>query len=260
MGYFYFDESIHPRGNFALGAFVYSETPLDTAVRDALEKSGLDPNTNEFKSGVRIDHNPKSAIARDHLKAVLLNQCGIAVVVAPASPRNTLGEETLQGLNKVLSTTSFHSKTHTAFFDEGLFSGVAAAERETKKLSFAQPCDFRFEQDSRQVRGLQVADLVAHMAATMLLAQLGLVKKTVKAGPNSGYDPDSDMPLDFELWATLRRRFFSALPPPFETWKSQLNWQVDVASRGLHVSDSCDAVVKTAALARFGKMYLGCIH
>jgi len=34
----------------------------------------------------------------------------------------------------------------------------------------------------------------------MLLAELGLVKKTVKAG-EKGYDPDSDMELEFELWA-----------------------------------------------------------
>jgi len=27
----------------------------------------------------------------------------------------------------------------------------------------------------------------------MLLAELGLIKKMVKAGENSGYDPDSDM-------------------------------------------------------------------
>ena len=35
----------------------------------------------------------------------------------------------------------------------------------------------------------QLADLVAHTCAVMLLAELGLVKKTVKAGENSGYDP-----------------------------------------------------------------------
>ncbi len=96
--------------------------------------------------------------------------------------------------------------------------------------------------------------------ATMLLAQLGLVKKTIKAGPNSGYDSDGDMPLEFSLWATLRYNFFSTSQPPYETWKSELDFKVDVESRGLHISDSCDDAVKSAALSRFGSMYLGCIH
>ncbi len=111
-----------------------------------------------------------------------------------------------------------------------------------------------------KILGLRVADLIAHTCATMLLAQLGIVKKTIKAGPNSGYDPDGDMPLEFSLWATLRYNFFATSQPPYETWKSQLDFKVDVESRGLHISDSCDDAVKSAALSRFGSMYLGCIH
>jgi hypothetical protein len=111
-----------------------------------------------------------------------------------------------------------------------------------------------------KVLGLQVADLIAHTCATILRAQLGSVKKTIKPGPNSGYDPDGDMPLDFGLWAGLRYNFFAAAPPPYETWKSQLDFSVDVESRGLHISTLCDNAVKNAALFRFGKMYLGCIH
>jgi hypothetical protein len=94
----------------------------------------------------------------------------------------------------------------------------------------------------------------------MLLEQLGLLKKMVKAGENSGYDPNQHIELGFELWAGLRRRFFAAPPPPVDSWKSQLDYQVDVASRGLHIADGCDSCVRDAALARFGTMYLGCIH
>ncbi len=87
-----------------------------------------------------------------------------------------------------------------------------------------------------------------------------MVKKTVKAGPNSGYDPDADMPLEFELWAGLRYNFFATGPPPYDTWESQLDFKVDVESKGLHVSSSCEEFIKNAALSRFGSMYLGCIH
>src|SRR5260370_16778260 len=94
----------------------------------------------------------------------------------------------------------------------------------------------------------------------MLLAQLGLVKKTVKAGPNSGYDPDADMPLEFELWAGLRYNFFATGPPPYDTWESQLDFKVDVESKGLHVSSSCQNFIKNPPLSRFATIHLHSLH
>jgi hypothetical protein len=94
----------------------------------------------------------------------------------------------------------------------------------------------------------------------MLLFALGILKKTVKAGEHSGYDPDSDIGVDFELWAGLRWNFFGDPPPPIDTWQSELDWRSNVSSRGLHVADSCSPDVRSAALDRFGNMYLGCIH
>ena len=52
MGFFYFDESVHPKGKFALGAFAYSESSLEQPVADALRRSGLNPYIDEFKSGL----------------------------------------------------------------------------------------------------------------------------------------------------------------------------------------------------------------
>src|ERR1700687_1298180 len=260
MGFFHFDESLHPEAQFALGAFVYSEESLDATISEALYQSGLIPGVDEFKSGIRMDRNPKQAHARQLLKSILHERCGIGVIVAPDLPRQLLGHEALYGLNKILSTISFRSKSHDVFFDQGLFPHLFVGQQAIEVVSFAQSCRFHLEQDSKRFLGLQVADLVAHMCATMLLADLGLVRKTVKAGDNSGFDPGSDIELEFELWATLRRRFFAAPPPPVDSWKSQLDYQVDVESRGLHIAQSCDPRLRDSALARFGKMYLGCIH
>ncbi len=168
--------------------------------------------------------------------------------------------EALHGLNKILATMDSSRGASEVFFDEGIFGSDGAGKRAAGTICAGQPCSFRFEQDSRKILGLQVADLVAHTCATMLLDQLGLVMKTIKAGPNSGCDPDADMPLGFELWARLRWRFFALGPPPYDTWKSQEDFKVDVKSSGLHVSDACDESIKDAALSRFGYMYLGCIH
>jgi hypothetical protein len=260
MGFFYFDESIHPRCNFILGAFAYCEDSLDGPINDALNHSGLSPGVDEFKSGAYMRDNPGQVSARALLKSIVCNQCRIGVVVAPHTPRHLIGREALDGLNKILATGSFRSSSHEVFFDRGIFASVGAGQRQAETTCDGRPCSFHFEQDSRKILGLQAADLIAHTCATMLLDQLGLVKKTVKAGPNSGYDPDADMPLGFELWAGLRWNYFATGPPPYDTWKSQLDFKVDVQSQGLHISTSCDESIKSAALSRFGSMYLGCIH
>ena len=260
MGQFYFDESIHPRGKFALGAFVYSENSLNGPVADALRQCGLAPGIEEFKSGARMDSSPAQARARKRLQSVIRRNCRIGVVVTPHYPRQLFGHEALLGLNKILSKNGFESTSHDVFFDQGIFGCASASERAADALCGGRGCSFHFEQDSRQVLGLQVADLTAHTCATMLLAQLGVVKKMVKAGENSGYDPNSDMELEFELWANVRWNFFAAAPRHPDTWKSQLDFQVDVASRGLHIAETCHETVRNAALARFASMYLGCIH
>jgi hypothetical protein len=261
MGFFYFDESIHERGHFALGAFVYTEESLDGPVANAVSKGGLTPRVDEFKSGSRMDRCPAQARTRNLLHSVIFdNSCRIGVVVAPHYPCLALGPEAIGGLSKILSTNQFRSGSHEVFFDEGIFGTASAGSRAVEAMSVFQSSTFHFEQDSVQVLGIQVADLVAHTCATMLLAQLGVVKKMVKTGENSGYDPDSDVELEFKLWAGLRYNFFAAAPPPVSTWESQLDFQVDVKSRGLHIADRCEQKVRSAALARFGSMYLGCIH
>ncbi len=181
-------------------------------------------------------------------------------MIAPDTSRPTFGEEALLGLKKILLANRFRSASHEVFFDQGIFTNRVAAEVAASRISDGQNCNFHFEQNSTIVMGLQVADLIAHTCATMMLAQLGLVKKKVKAGENSGYDPDSETELEFELWAGLRYNFFAAAPPPVDTWKSQLDFQVDIESRGLYIADSCGTEIRDAALTRFSSMYLGCIH
>ena len=176
-------------------------------------------------------------------------------MVAPDSPRLLIGQEALHGPNKILATASFHSSSHEVFFDQGILASAGAGQREAETTCNGHPCSFHFEQDSRKILGLQVADLIAHTCATMLLAQLGLVRKTVKAGPNSGYDPDADMPLEFELWAGLRYNFFATGPPPYDTWKSSLisKWMWN------QKSFTFQAVVKSSSRTQLYQDLAACI-
>lgn len=259
MGDFYFDESIHERAGFILGAYAYSQSSPEDRVSAALKRAGLRPGFDEFKSGAHMATNPAQARARDELFGIV-QQCRLGVVVDASRSRSTFGAQALRGLHKILTSNDLVSIPHRVYFDRGLFRNIDDAIRSARDVDLPASCELYFEQDSTMILGLQLADLAAHTCATMLLEQLGYVTKVLKAGDNSGYEPDTDIELGFELWATIRYNFFAAPPPDPDTWESQLDFQVDVASRGLYIADTCDSVLSEAALARFGRMYVGCVH
>ena len=103
-------------------------------------------------------------------------------------------------------------------FDENLFDAVDRGLDAANALDLPERCNINLEQDSRQVAGIQLADLAAHTCAIMLAESLGFVRKTVKAGDNSGYDPDLDINIGFELWSSVRYNFLSEQPPPPDEW------------------------------------------
>jgi hypothetical protein len=262
MGYFFFDESLHRRGGFILGAYVYCPSSPAPAVDEALSASGLTPGIDEYKSGASMLSDVGRRQLREALYDVLHGRrCRIGVMVHPFNERQSLGPEALQGLSFILKKNQLDRRRHRVWLDEGLFGRSPDALEQASKLGLDSSCELHFEQDSRKIAGLQLADLTAHALATMLLAELGLVSKLVKAGPDSGYDPDIDLELEFELWARLRYLFFQGEtgPLPEDPPESSLWWS-DVASYGLHVSAACSKLLREAALARFGRNYLGCIH
>lgn len=250
MGYFYFDETIQDRGGFIIGAFVYSPNDATPEVYSAIEQVGLHSGVDEFKSGAHMDRNPKQAALRDHLKEILGNT-RIGLVVVPATERASLGHHAMLGLRKILSAKDLAHMPHSVFLDEGITVGSSY------KDLLGEPgalCEVHESQDSRVIGGIQLADLVAHCLGGMLLERLGVVTKLVRAGENSGYEPDLQIDLGFELWASLRYQFFRA---PYDPLGDLV---FDVENYGLHISDSCPQALKEAALERFGSCYLGCIH
>jgi hypothetical protein len=183
----------------------------------------------------------------------------LGLVVAPVLDRQFLGRDALLGLKKIIEANCLYPSVHEAHFDQGVFSSQQQAENWAAEVGLPPDVRIFATDDSRRVGGIQVADLAAHSMATMLMERLGLVTKTVKAGPNSGYDPELDIEIGFELWTTLRYHFFmkSRAPNPD---RESYNPNYDVSSNGLFVSPRCDAALAAAAEGRFGIAYLGCIH
>lgn len=259
MGHFYFDETIQERGGFIIGAFVYSPNDVTPLVYSAIEQVGLRPGVDEFKSGARMDRNPKQSELRGRLIEILSNT-RVGLVVVPATERALLGRHALLGLRKILSANGLAQKPHSVFLDQGITINKGDCKEllgETGAL-----CEVYQSQDSKLIGGIQLADLTAHLLGGILLESLGLVSKLVRAGENSGYDPDLEIELGFELWATLRYQFFKAPHPnPGAIPEDPIGDLIfDVENYGLHISDGCPQTLKEAALQRFGTCYLGCIH
>lgn len=259
MGYFYFDESIREKGGFIVGAFVYAKADVTPAVFEALEKVGLRPGADEFKSGARMGLHPEQVAARE-LLGELLGRTRIGVLVVPASDRRRVGLEVLVLLRKILQANALLDSRHEVFVDAGI--EVDAASLMTFRHGAGSQCELHLGQDSRLVGGIQLADLVAHSLGVMMLEQQGIVRKSVKAGENSGYSPDLDVELGFKLWASLRHSFFRASQPKPGPDPEDLIGELkfDVENYGLHLAQTCDDALREAALSCFGECYLGCIH
>jgi hypothetical protein len=254
---FYIDESIHRRGDFIIGACVFGPDPTDL-INAALTAVGLDPDCDEFKSSAKMTEHPEQQALRRELQNILHRTYRFAVVIVPHQERASLGREILLGLDKVCRANDLAHLHESAYFDKGIFSSAQSAMKLAQQLGVSKYCEVHPEQDSRLAKGVQLADLVAHTCALMLLDALGLLSKVVKAGPDSGYDPYLDTDLGFELWASVRYQFFNGgLHNIVETNEDMV---VDVATYGLHIAESCSPRLREAALVRFGTQYWGCIH
>lgn len=224
---------------------------------EAIASAGLHPGVDEFKSGARIDGRPELASAREALRG-LLQTLRVGLILVPAGARSDLGTEALAGLGKIIRANGLSTLGLRIYFDEGITIDPALVADFGARVG--GPCEVLLNQDSKSVGGIQVADLAAHAMGVMLLEHLGHLKKTVKAGEHSGYDPDLDIELGFELWASLRYTFFKAAQPIPGPEDPPGDLMFDVANYGLHISRSCDDTLRNAAVDRFGKCYLGCIH
>lgn len=142
----------------------------------------------------------------------------------------------------------------SVWLDEGLLTGAASSWLESHP---SHGLLIESEQDSKKVLELQLADLVAHTASTIIRCELGSISKMVPAGPNSGYDPNELFPLEFGLWAGLRYNLAG-----LQIKQSDLNgldFQTYYAF-GLSINEQCSPMVKAAVRAQLETVYLGCIH
>lgn len=190
----------------------------------------------------------------------ILSGARIGLLVLPSEWRSELGNEALITLLKLLERNGLDAPSHKVFFDKGIPFQARDATVEALKLS--PPCELFFDQDSRVIGGIQIADLVAHSAATMLREQLLQTVKMVRA--SSFGDDNTEVELGFELWATTIRMQLFTQDAPKEIAGDGIDEMVEAftlntGSYALHVSDRCEEALRQAAEAAFGRTYFGCI-
>ena len=195
----FIDESIHDRGGFIVVAAVFSADNLQELSWGCFAQCGFDPAHDEFKSSMKMAGNPAAQRLRDRLQNIL-SHCKIAVAICPVSERAAVVEHA----GRLLSGLDSKSLEPPAsvYFDGGM---KRALLKLPKGVTAIHGCD------SKRVAGIQVADCAAYLVSMMLLAELGIVTKTVPA--STVYPGDQgEIELAWTLWASVRYALSSGSP------------------------------------------------
>jgi len=257
MAYIYLDDSKHHPCEFSLAAFVICEDDPTEALSGIFRNHGFDHETFEFKSSMRMDGNRPLRELRNSLKRFVQHNCKIAVCVVDNDAR--LGPAALRLLAMSLTHPRLSGSEHKVALDEGFFTSKKAAARLAARDAALSNCEFAFEQDSRDEVGIQLADLVAHTCATMLRETLMQKPKMITWNdPGDMVYHNTEVPLEFEMWTSIRYSFLSMSKLAHE---DPLDIAfVNVFPWGLYVDEGIDERIASAAFNRFGENYLGCCH
>lgn len=272
----YIDESIHSSCGFVATAFVLAAGPFGQTVAEALRKAGLTPGKDEFKSGTRMDSNPKMKSARGSLLALASSKVRVAVFFGPFD-KTTLGKQSLQALQSILVRNGIWPSRLSVYFDEGIFPSVREAYRLHRLFSYLRGCRIYPREDSRLRLGIQVADAVAHSFGQILKESLTGTKKLVEiGGPGTGYRKGTKVPLGWDLLMTLRRglftrpmvydgkRYLAATDPvildPIYDDPVVYGQHPVLLGWGVQVAPDAGESLRQGVERALGRIWLGCIH
>lgn len=255
----YVDESIHATGQFIATAIVFSDRDLQEPLRSVLESGGLRPGLDEYKSSTLKICDPQSRSLRQRLRVVLSQDgCRLALSICHISERKTIGERALRLIADIARRNSLNNSHYVVAVDQGIELGCIGTDLVAELVE--QDVQVLPNSDSILVFGIQLADLCAHSAATIVKSKSGLSHKTVISDDELGYEPSTSVSLDFELWAGLRHNLASSRVAvlPRGVKPEVPEWYVEPF--GLEVSERCREEVREAIRELFQTVYVGCIH
>lgn len=257
MAYLYFDESIRDQGKFIIGALIISDTEISNEIREQWISFGLDPDKNEYKSSAIKAGDETSLRQRDYI-SYMVSRSKLALTILPLDDRKQLGNNFAELTLQLINTGFLEGTEHSAYLDENI-----KISRHYQFLLKESGVKLFLNCNSATIAGIQLSDHASHILGSMLLEELGIINKQVKAGENSGYHPDELFELGFELWASVRyalvgkQTYIEGLSPPPD---DPANPYYKTEGYGLHIAHNCPEPLVQSARKRFGINYLGCIH
>ena len=272
----YVDDSIHDSFGFIVLSFVFSSYDLDTPVREALVAAGLDPEREEFKSGVRMDRNPAMQAARAKLIAVVREHAHVGVVIARRHHIVPLGKQCLQALQSILIRNGISPKGLRVYVDDEIFSSRRQAQAIHRVFRFLAPIELFPCEVSHTCRGIQASDLVAHTLSQVVREGVtGTPKLIDVGGPDNGYAEGTMMPLSEFLLAQFRSKILARRmayegeqfdpatdpviigpdddPANYGQYPEAVGW-------GIQVAQETPDAVRHAVFKMLDRVWLGCMH
>ncbi|MFS2151428.1 DUF3800 domain-containing protein [Rhizobium sp. Rhizsp42] len=241
----YFDESIHNRGNFIVLAAVSATREHIQLASEALKECGFTPGEDEFKSSMTMAGNEKAQWLREAYRGII-SRCKVGIAICAINERESL--MILAGKLAQKMTSNSIDEGGTIYLDGGM-----------KRHPVELPAGFDLATgcDSRSVIGIQLADCCAHAVATIILDEMGIVKRTMAANDAYQDDREGEIALGWFLWASMRYALTSGMPVnPDDPFFEDANRQ----PFGLELSPGCDPRVAEVVNKRFGVVWMGCIH
>lgn len=110
MGHFYVDDSVHDEAGFIIGACVYTNSNVDSAINSIVKAHGFDSENFEFKSNTNYTKEPEKAKVRSDLKQLFHDHCNLGIVVIPREYRDSLGFECIKAIKCFVDTNEKRSK------------------------------------------------------------------------------------------------------------------------------------------------------
>jgi hypothetical protein len=239
----YIDESIHPDHDFMLLAYVMCEMDPQTELEGILSKHGA----TEFHACARMKDNSIMQGLRDAFCKFVNDKGYWGVIVLPISSRYSVAADIHSMLEAMVN---IHRSAIELFIDEGI---VSKAELQT--LSSLKGIVSVCSCSSHEIKGIQLADLVAALNGVRLREEISGDPKMLVYGKEFGYDPPIDAELGYELWARLR---YSMMREPLPRGEDMPMFTTH--GHGLFISPRCSSELADKAEKVFGTVYLGCIH
>ena len=111
-------------------------------------------------------------MVRDKLKSYLYRNAHFGILILPHSNIEHIGRESLKALKQFLVANDMF-EANKIYYDEGIFGSLPKALEEIKLLGIEYN-EFHLEQDSKEAKGIQLADLCSHCLTTMLKEATGI--------------------------------------------------------------------------------------